>query len=153
MAKVIHVHLFSRPRGMVKDFFSSIAAVYTILTAEDVGATLNYLQHAGLSGNGTVVNVKGYHQAGHVTYQVDRIIAESVVIPLRYSVDFRKLCKSDNSMELSARASRNSLFCVSVIVVPLPCKYLGQTFGVEWSSGFHGALLYHGKCGRHTPLS
>lgn len=59
MAKVIHVHIFSRPRGQLKDYyFSSIAAVYTLLTADDVGATLSYLQHAGLSGNGTVVTKK-----------------------------------------------------------------------------------------------
>ncbi len=59
MAKVIHVHLFSRPRGEVKDYyFSSIAAVYTILTAEDVGVTQNYLQHAGLSGNGSIATKK-----------------------------------------------------------------------------------------------
>lgn len=59
MAKVIHVHIFSRPRGEVKDYyFSSIAAVYTILTAEDVGATLSYLQHAGLSGNGSIATKK-----------------------------------------------------------------------------------------------
>lgn len=59
MAKVIHVHIYSRPRGMVKDFyFSSIAAIYTTLTKEDVGATLTYLQHAGLSGNGSIVTKK-----------------------------------------------------------------------------------------------
>jgi hypothetical protein len=59
MAKVIHVHIFSRPRGAVKDYyFSSIAAVYTVLSPEDVGATLSYLQHAGLSGNGSVATKK-----------------------------------------------------------------------------------------------
>ncbi len=59
MAKVIHVHIFSRPRGAVKDYyFSSIAAVYTTLTAEDVGATQSYLQHAGLSGNGSIATKK-----------------------------------------------------------------------------------------------
>ena len=55
MAKVIHVHLFSRPRGEVKDYyFSSIAAIFTVLSSTDVGATLSYLQHAGLSGNGSI---------------------------------------------------------------------------------------------------
>ena len=39
-----------------KDFyFSSISAIYTVLTAEEVGATKSYLLHAGLSGNGTVM--------------------------------------------------------------------------------------------------
>lgn len=56
MGKVIHVHLLCRKRFERKDYyFSSIAAVYTVLTPEEVGATKNYLQHAGLSGNGTVI--------------------------------------------------------------------------------------------------
>lgn len=57
MAKVIHVHL-TRPIDGTKRrdwYFASIAAVYTVLTADQVGATKGYLQHAGLSGNGTVV--------------------------------------------------------------------------------------------------
>ena len=57
MAKVIHVHLttaLSRTRR--KDwYFSSITAVYTVFTPEEIGATRNYLLHAGLSGNGTVI--------------------------------------------------------------------------------------------------
>ena len=55
MAKVIHVHL-TRPIDGTKRrdwYFASIAAVYTVLTADQVGATKGYLQHAGLSGNGT----------------------------------------------------------------------------------------------------
>ena len=56
MAKVIHVHLLVGTHNKLKDFyFSSIAAVYTVLTSKEVGATLSYLQHAGLSGNGTVI--------------------------------------------------------------------------------------------------
>ena len=53
MAKVIHVHLLHNIGGTKqKDwYFSSISAVYTVLTAEQVGATKNYLLHAGLSGN------------------------------------------------------------------------------------------------------
>ncbi len=60
MAKVIHVHLFhSIDNSKRKDwYFSSISAVYTILKAEQVGATKNYLLHAGLSGNGTVITKK-----------------------------------------------------------------------------------------------
>ena len=56
MAKVIHVHLtHGIPGEKRKDwYFSSISAVYTVLTAEQVGATKNYLLHAGLSGNGTI---------------------------------------------------------------------------------------------------
>lgn len=52
MAKVIHVHL----TGKRKDYyFSSITAVFSVLTAEDVGVSKSYLLHAGLSGNGTIV--------------------------------------------------------------------------------------------------
>jgi hypothetical protein len=57
MAKVIHVHLL-RPIAGVKQrdwYFGSISAVYTVLSAEQVGASKNYLLHAGLSGNGTVI--------------------------------------------------------------------------------------------------
>ncbi len=55
MAKVIHVHLM----GKRKDYyFSSITAVYDILTAEEVGVKKSYLLHAGLSGNGTVITKK-----------------------------------------------------------------------------------------------
>ncbi len=57
MAKVIHVHLtHGLANTKQKDwYFSSISAVYTVFTAKQVGATRNYLLHAGLSGNGTVV--------------------------------------------------------------------------------------------------
>lgn len=60
MAKVVHVHLMHRIGGLKqKDwYFSSISAIYTTLTAEQVGATKNYLLHAGLSGNGTVITKK-----------------------------------------------------------------------------------------------
>jgi len=55
MAKVIHVHMTVGNHEGQRDFyFSSIAAVYTVLTPEEIGATQSYLQHAGLSGNGTV---------------------------------------------------------------------------------------------------
>lgn len=59
MAKVIHVHIFSRPRGERKDFyFSSITAVYSVLTAEDIGAKKSYLLHCGLGGGGSIVTKK-----------------------------------------------------------------------------------------------
>ena len=59
MAKVIHVHLLGRDRLERKDYyFASIAAVYTVLKAEEVGASKNYLMHAGLSGNGTICTKK-----------------------------------------------------------------------------------------------
>lgn len=50
--KFVHVHL----KGKRKDYyFGSITAIYTVLTAERVGASKDYLLHAGLSGGGTVV--------------------------------------------------------------------------------------------------
>ncbi len=57
MAKVIHVHLTRPIEGTNRRdwYFSSISAVYTVLTAEQVGATKNYLLHAGLSGNGSII--------------------------------------------------------------------------------------------------
>ena len=59
MAKVIHVHLTYGKRGERRDwYFSSISAVYTVLTAEQIGAKKSYLLHAGLSGNGTVMTKK-----------------------------------------------------------------------------------------------
>ena len=56
MAKVIHVHLIVPIDGTKQRdwYFSSITAVYSVLTAEQVGASRSYLLHAGLSGNGTV---------------------------------------------------------------------------------------------------
>ncbi|MDD3019547.1 MAG: hypothetical protein PHX61_01040 [Alphaproteobacteria bacterium] len=51
MAKVIHVHLC----GKRKDYyFSSISAVFDVLTPEEIGFSKSYLLHAGLSGNGTI---------------------------------------------------------------------------------------------------
>lgn len=57
MSKVVHVHLIHGIEGTRRKdwYFSSISAVYTVLTAEQVGATKNYLLHAGLGGNGTVM--------------------------------------------------------------------------------------------------
>lgn len=52
MAKVIHVHLKGKRRD---HYFASIAAIYTVLTPEEVGIGYNALRHAGLSGNGTVI--------------------------------------------------------------------------------------------------
>ncbi|MDE6860339.1 MAG: hypothetical protein K2J65_08000 [Duncaniella sp.] len=57
MSKVIHVHLIHPVDGMKQRdwYFGSISAVYTVFTAEQVGASKGYLLHAGLSGNGTVM--------------------------------------------------------------------------------------------------
>lgn len=50
--KVVHVHLKGKRRDL---YFGSITAIYTVLNAEEVGASKDYLLHAGLSGGGTVV--------------------------------------------------------------------------------------------------
>ncbi len=57
MSKVIHVHLIHPVDGIKQRdwYFGSISAVYTVFTAEQVGASKGYLLHAGLSGNGTVM--------------------------------------------------------------------------------------------------
>ena len=52
MAKVVHVHLI----GKRKDYyFSSISAIYTMLSREDIGVSLHWLLNAGL-GKGHVVH-------------------------------------------------------------------------------------------------
>ena len=55
MAKVIHIHLTHGIEGTKRKdwYFSSITAIYTVLTAEQVGATKNYLLV-----NGTVCTKK-----------------------------------------------------------------------------------------------
>lgn len=57
MAKVIHVHLTRPIEGTRRKdwYFGSIKAIFSVFTADQIGATYNYLRHAGLSGNGTVV--------------------------------------------------------------------------------------------------
>lgn len=55
MAKVVHVHLV----GKRKDYyFSSISAVFTVLTREDIGVSLHWLLNAGLSKGHVVHNDK-----------------------------------------------------------------------------------------------
>lgn len=52
MAKVVHVHLI----GKRKDYyFSSISAVFTVLSREDIGVGKHWLLNAGL-GKGHVVH-------------------------------------------------------------------------------------------------
>lgn len=53
--KIIHVHLI----GKRKDYyFGSMAAVYSILSPEDIGCTYNYLKRAGLARNGYLITKK-----------------------------------------------------------------------------------------------
>lgn len=57
MSKVIHVHLTHPIAGTKRRdwYFGSISAVYTVFAPDQIGATKAYLQHAGLTGNGTVI--------------------------------------------------------------------------------------------------
>lgn len=50
--KVIHVHLTGKRRDL---YFGSIAAIFTVLTPQEVGCGYDYLRRAGLGGGGTVV--------------------------------------------------------------------------------------------------
>lgn len=47
--------MVGKHQGLKDFYFSSISAVYSVLTAEEVGASKSYLLHAGLGGNGTVM--------------------------------------------------------------------------------------------------
>ncbi|WP_373250374.1 hypothetical protein [Bacteroides thetaiotaomicron] len=89
MAKVIHVHLLHKIDGTKqKDwYFSSISAVYTVLTADQVGATKNYLLHAGLSGNGTICTKKA------IIKQSTLISGGSKEWLERYNSAVRKACR------------------------------------------------------------
>lgn len=57
MAKVIHVHPTHPTEGTRRRdwYFSSIKAVFSVFKPDQVGATYNYLRHAGLSGNGSII--------------------------------------------------------------------------------------------------
>ena len=50
--KVVHVHLTGKRRDL---YFGSIAAIYSVLTPQEVGCGYDFLRRAGLSGGGTVV--------------------------------------------------------------------------------------------------
>lgn len=63
MAKVVHVHLIGKRRDY---YFGSISAVYSVLTAEDVGMTKSSLLHAGLSGGGAVVTDRAIIKQGEI---------------------------------------------------------------------------------------
>ncbi len=73
MSKIIHVHLKGKRRDL---YFGSISAIYTVLTAEEVGATKNYLLHAGLSGGGTVITRNAIIKQAEVIRSPRAITAE-----------------------------------------------------------------------------
>ena len=63
MTKVIHVHLFNGRRNY---YFGSIAAIYDVLTAKEVGMTMNSLLHAGLEDEGCVLTRKAMIRQSHL---------------------------------------------------------------------------------------
>lgn len=63
MTKVIHVHLFNGRRNY---YFGSIAAIYDVLTAKEVGMTMNSLLHAGLEDEGCVLTKKAMIRQSHL---------------------------------------------------------------------------------------
>ena len=63
MTKVIHVQLM---RGRRNYYFGSIPAIYSVLTAEDIGITQSSLERVGLSKGGVVLNKKAAIRAGEL---------------------------------------------------------------------------------------
>ena len=61
MTKVIHVQLL---QGRKNYYFGSIPAIYSVLTAEDVGITQSSLERVGLSKGGVVLNKRAAIRAG-----------------------------------------------------------------------------------------
>ena len=58
MTKVIHVHLI---QGRKNYYFGSIPAIYSTLTADDIGIKQCSLERVGLSKGGVVLNKKAIH--------------------------------------------------------------------------------------------
>lgn len=63
MTKVIHVHLI---QGRKNYYFGSIPAIYSTLTANDIGIKQCSLERVGLSKGGVVLNKKAIIRAGEL---------------------------------------------------------------------------------------
>lgn len=63
MTKVIHVQLM---KGRKNYYFGSIPAIYSVLTAEDIGIKQSSLERVGLSKGGVVLNKKACIRAGEL---------------------------------------------------------------------------------------
>ena len=61
MTKVIHVQLL---KGRRNYYFGSIPAIYSVLTAEEIGIKQSSLERVGLSKGGVVLNGKAVIRAG-----------------------------------------------------------------------------------------
>ena len=63
MAKVVHVHLI----GKRKDYyFSSISAVFIVLSREDIGVSKHWLLNAGLNKGHVIHNEKAVIKASQL---------------------------------------------------------------------------------------
>ena len=63
MTKVIHVQLM---QGRKNYYFGSIPAIYSVLTAEEIGIKQCSLERVGLSKGGVVLNKKACIRAGEL---------------------------------------------------------------------------------------
>ena len=63
MTKVIHVQLM---KGRKNYYFGSIPAIYSVLTAEEIGIKQSSLERVGLSKGGVVLNKKACISAGEL---------------------------------------------------------------------------------------
>lgn len=63
MTKVIHVHVMN---GHKNYYFGSIPAIYSVLTADEIGIKQCSLERVGLSKGGVVLNSKVCIRAGEL---------------------------------------------------------------------------------------
>jgi hypothetical protein len=63
MTKVIHVQLI---QGRKSYYFGSIPAIYSMLSADDIGIRQSSLERIGLSKGGVVLNKKAIIKAGEL---------------------------------------------------------------------------------------
>ena len=63
MTKVIHVHLIFEKKDY---YFGSISAIYTLLSAEQIGMKQSTLLHAGLTDSGSVVTRRAIIRQSHL---------------------------------------------------------------------------------------
>ena len=65
MTKVIHVQLIQERKSY---YFGSIPAIYSVLSADDIGIRQSSLERIGLSKGGVVLNKKAIIKAGELIW-------------------------------------------------------------------------------------
>ena len=65
MTEVIHVQLI---QGRKSYYFGSIPAIYSVLSADDIGIRQSSLERIGLSKGGVVLNKKAIIKAGELIW-------------------------------------------------------------------------------------